>query len=98
MYINTNNNLVKFAFISALALLVFMFPHLAHADDLFASGKQTVTDSVGDGSTVNYIIILAAAVGGVLVGIIQKNWVLGIVTFFGANVFWSIAMGIAGGI
>ncbi|MBY7933086.1 type IV conjugative transfer system pilin TraA [Vibrio furnissii] len=93
-----NKTMANLALFTILALFAFAFPHFAHAADLFASGKEMVKDSAGDGSTVNYIVILAAAFAGILVGIIQKNWVLGILTFFGANVFWAVSMGIAGNI
>lgn len=100
---NTQDQARKNTFVmfTAFAIIFAFFPQLAHAadaGDMFAAGKATIQSSVGTGSTVNYLVIMTAAIAGVLVGILQKNWVLGIVTFFGANIFWSVAMGITSAI
>ncbi|ELI5720905.1 hypothetical protein RRK67_004032 [Vibrio fluvialis] len=81
-----------------LTALVVLFPNLAQAADLFSGGKSVVTENVGDGSTINYVVIMVAALSGIVVGIMQKNWVMGIGLFVVANIFWSVAMGVAGGI
>ncbi|WP_312032253.1 type IV conjugative transfer system pilin TraA, partial [Vibrio crassostreae] len=51
----------------------------AYADDLFASGKDTVTNTVGTGSSGEFYILVAGLIGGIIVGIMQKNWVGGII-------------------
>lgn len=68
----------------------------AMADDLFASGKTTVTDTVGSGSSGEFYILVAGLIGGIIVGIIQKNWVGGIIGFFVGVVFWEVGKSFVG--
>ena len=80
-----------------LGLLIFLtmallVPHFAFAADMFATGKTTISDTLSDTSTVHYAIMATAAIVGLLVGVLQKNWPMGIAIFFVANIFWSVAM------
>ena len=68
----------------------------AFAEDLFESGKTTVTDTVGTGSSGEFYILVAGLIGGVIVGIIQKNWVGGIIGFFVGVVFWEVGKSFVG--
>ncbi|TKF84967.1 hypothetical protein FCV67_24000 [Vibrio sp. F13] len=80
-----------------IALTVFFATmNAAFADDLFAAGKDTVINTVGDGSSGEFYILAAGLIGGVIVGIIQKNWVGGIIGFFVGVVFWEIGKGLVG--
>lgn len=68
----------------------------AFATDLFASGKDTVTNTVGSGSSGEFYILVAGLIGGIIVGIIQKNWVGGIIGFFVGVVFWEVGKAFVG--
>ncbi|MDK9783764.1 hypothetical protein KIT90_20505 [Vibrio sp. B172a] len=68
----------------------------AAADDLFAGGKETVTNTIGEGSSGEFYMLAAGLIGGIIVGIVQKNWIGGIVGFFVGVVFWEIGKGIVG--
>ena len=68
----------------------------AFADDLFESGKTTVTDTVGTGSSGEFYILVAGLIGGVILGIIQKNWIGGIIGFFVGVVFWEVGKAFVG--
>ncbi|MGF1884082.1 hypothetical protein [Vibrio splendidus] len=70
-----------------------LMPEMASATDLFATSKTDISDTMM-GDTVKYILWAGAAISGLLVGIFQKNWVMGVVTFFGAMVFWNVASGL----
>lgn len=72
--------------------LALLSPHFAFAADMFATGKTTISDTLSDTSTVHYALMATAALVGILVGILQKNWPMGIAVFFVANIFWSVAM------
>lgn len=74
--------------------LTSIFP--AFATDLFAGGKTTVTNTIGSGSSGEFYMLAAGLVGGILFGIIQKNWIGGILGFFVGIVFWEIGKGIVG--
>ncbi|MGF1916699.1 hypothetical protein L4D17_24695 [Vibrio splendidus] len=70
-----------------------LMPEIAAAagTDLFATGKDDISATMM-GATVKYILWAGAAISGLLMGIFQKNWVVGVVTFFGAMVFWNVAV------
>ncbi len=68
----------------------------AWADDLFASGKETVKSTVGTDSSGEFYILVAGLIGGIIVGIIQKNWVGGIIGFFVGVVFWEVGKAFVG--
>ena len=71
-------------------------PAFADNDDLFEAGKKTVVGTVGDGSSGEFYILAAGLIGGVIVGIVQKNWIGGIIGFFVGVVFWEIGKGLVG--
>lgn len=83
-----------YAFVFFAACLTSISP--AFATDLFAGGKDTVTNTIGDGSSGEFYMLAAGLIGGILVGIMQKNWVGGIIGFFVGVVFWEIGKGIVG--
>ena len=60
------------------AFLLFLLPQFGFCDDPFSDGKQTVTDSVGQGSTIQYVIGAAALIIGLVTGLSTKNWFLGV--------------------
>ncbi len=68
----------------------------AAANDLFADGKATVTGTIGSGSSGEFYMLAAGLIGGIIVGIVQKNWIGGIIGFFVGVVFWEIGKGIVG--
>lgn len=68
----------------------------AWATDLFASGKDTVKNTVGTDSSGEFYILVAGLIGGIIVGIIQKNWVGGIIGFFVGVVFWEVGKAFVG--
>lgn len=80
--------------IALMGMLVLMKP--AFAADLFDSGKATVTDTIGTGSSGEFYILAAGLIGGIILGIIQKNWVGGIIGFFVGVVFWEVGKAFVG--
>lgn len=66
------------------------------AEDIFAAGKTTVTETIGDGSSGEFYMLAAGLIGGIIVGIVQKNWIGGIVGFFVGVVFWEVGKGVVG--
>ncbi|MEZ8082818.1 hypothetical protein [Enterovibrio norvegicus] len=66
------------------------------AIDLFESGKTTVTDTIGTGSSGEFYILAAGLIGGIIGGIVQKNWVGGIIGFFVGVVFWEVGKAFVG--
>ncbi|HFI9378476.1 type IV conjugative transfer system pilin TraA [Vibrio parahaemolyticus] len=82
------------AYVFIAAWLASICP--AFATDLFASGKTTVTNTVGSGSSGEFYILVAGLIGGIIVGIIQKNWVGGIIGFFVGVVFWEVGKSFVG--
>ncbi len=77
-----------------VALLATSAP--AMATDLFAGGKTTVTNTIGSGSSGEFYILVAGLVGAVIGGVVQRNWVGGIIGFFVAMVFWEIGKSVVG--
>lgn len=72
-------------------LLALLNPHpaLAAGTDLFATGKANISATLF-GNTVKYIMYASAGVVGLIVGIFQKNWPLGIATFFITMIAWNV--------
>ncbi|ASI93387.1 hypothetical protein [Vibrio mediterranei] len=91
----TFSRALPWALMVLLALLATLMPHfaLAAATDPFANGKDQITAAVDDNSTIHYGIMVGAAIVGVLAGVFQKNWPLGIAIFVIANIFYSLAIG-----
>lgn len=81
------------AFFAFVAAALCLMPEVALAADMFASAKTDISDTMF-GDTVKYIMWGGAALAGLIVGIFQKNWVMGAVTFFGAMIFWNVASGL----
>ncbi|MFA0079929.1 hypothetical protein AB4427_17600 [Vibrio artabrorum] len=75
----------------ALCLMPEVAAAAAAGTDLFSKGKDDISATMF-GPTVKYIMWGGAAISGLLVGIFQKNWVMGAVTFFGAMIFWNVAV------
>ncbi len=94
---NTQNNhhslMLRF-YVFIAAWLASVMP--TYATDLFASGKTTVTNTVGSGSSGEFYILVAGLIGGIILGIIQKNWVGGIIGFFVGVVFWEVGKAFVG--
>lgn len=93
--INRNNILkaAKFALLPALAILIVTGQ--ANADDLLASGKETVSDTFGKDSALAGWIILGEVIVGIIGYITTKN----IKFLFGVPivvVVTTIGFGIAG--
>lgn len=82
------------AYVYIAAWLASVCP--AFATDLFAGGKTTVTSTIGSGSSGEFYMLAAGLIGGIIVGIVQKNWIGGIIGFFVGVVFWEIGKGIVG--
>ena len=82
------------AYVFIAAWLASVCP--AFATDLFAGGKDTVTKTIGGGSSGEFYMLAAGLIGGIIVGIVQKNWIGGIIGFFVGVVFWEIGKGIVG--
>nr|WP_279625663.1 type IV conjugative transfer system pilin TraA [Xenorhabdus ishibashii] len=57
-----------------LGALMMLFPSLqAHADDLFAGGKEQIKDSFGKGSTVVYVLYLIEIIAAIYTYARTKN-------------------------
>lgn len=91
-----NLSLTYWRHFCTLMAVYFACASPAYADDLFASGKDTVTNTVGTGSSGEFYILVAGLIGGIIVGIMQKNWVGGIIGFFVGVVFWEVGKGFVG--
>lgn len=84
--------LTQGAFLFALFML-FLSPLNAFAADLAASGKQTIKDTFGSGSTVMYALFVLEIVSGVFFYIKTKNLAVlgGIVALL---IFTTVAFGL----
>lgn len=94
---NSNTHLAPFwarTYVLFTLWLASVMP--AFAADLFESGKSTVTETVGTGSSGEFYILVAGLIGGVILGIIQKNWIGGIIGFFVGVVFWEVGKAFVG--
>lgn len=94
---NSNTHLAPFwarTYVLLTLWLASVMP--VYAADLFESGKSTVTETVGTGSSGEFYILVAGLIGGVILGIIQKNWIGGIIGFFVGVVFWEVGKAFVG--
>ena len=84
--------LTQGAFLFALFML-FLSPLNAFAADLAASGKQTIKDTFGSGSTVMYALFVLEILSGVFFYIKTKNLAVlgGIVALL---IFTTVAFGL----
>ncbi|MER1770574.1 type IV conjugative transfer system pilin TraA [Proteus mirabilis] len=73
-YFLENKSAITTLMLFAIGLIIMMMPTLqAHADDLFASGKEQVKDSFGKGSTIIYILYVIEILMAVFTYIRTKN-------------------------
>lgn len=75
---------------AALLLILMASPANAAATDLFASGKEVIKKTAGDGSMVEHAIFAAGAIGAMMGGIISRNWFGAIGGFITGMAFWEI--------
>ncbi len=79
---------------ACFALFTLVSP--VHAADLFAAGKSVVQETAGEDSTVELVLLVVAAVIGLIAGGMQRNWFVGIGGFAGTMIFWEIAKPLVG--
>ncbi|EMQ5759676.1 type IV conjugative transfer system pilin TraA [Proteus mirabilis] len=73
-YFLENKSAITTLMLFAIGLIIMMMPTLqAHADDLFASGKEQVKDSFGKDSTIIYILYVIEILMAVFTYIRTKN-------------------------
>ena len=84
--------------IAAVAAVVLSEPALATstATDLFASGKEMVKKSAGDGSGVETAMLAFSAVTAVVGGVTSRNWFGAVGGFVGGMMFWELAKPLVG--
>ncbi|MCT8760490.1 type IV conjugative transfer system pilin TraA [Glaesserella parasuis] len=87
-----SGSVVHFTFVVMLSLLLFT-PLNAFAADLAASGKTTIKDTFGSGSTVMYTLYVLEILSGIFLYIKTKNLAVfgGIVAVL---IFTTVAFGL----
>nr|AKN39090.1 IncF plasmid conjugative transfer pilin protein TraA [Vibrio genomosp. F6] len=79
-----------------VAITVLLATQPALAADLFATGKQAIKETAGDGSAVEVAMLGSGALGAAVTGFTTRNWFGAIGGFAGGMIFWSVAAPLVG--
>ncbi len=96
---NVRNGLKKVALCATaatVAAVVINNPALAAANDLFASGKDAVKATAGDGSGVETAMLSFSAIASAVLGITTRNWFAAVGGFAGGMIFWEVIKPLVG--
>ncbi|MFS1904481.1 type IV conjugative transfer system pilin TraA (plasmid) [Vibrio lentus] len=83
---------------TAVAAVILSEPAFAAATatDLFASGKDMVKKTAGDGSGVETAMLAFSAISAAVVGITSRNWFGAVGGFAGGMMFWNVVKPLVG--
>lgn len=80
----------------AIALVSMVVMNPSYAVDIFGGEKAQITDTVGDGSVVQFAILTLGVVGAAITGYLTKNWGASIGGFVVGMLFLNITMKVVG--